>query len=622
MRKPGYFRGIINQVPMSNIIQAADKYLPRISKVESIQREYVTDDIIKAVLRQYERTKSQCKQFAPHLKGHSIYQTCFNIWKFWRQNIRYQMDNTAAKQQIVKSPGAVWQDKFADCKSFSIAVMSCLHCLGIEGVFRFVSFNYENPTIVTHVYVVAFDGDREIKIDCVLPNFDMEKPYVNKYDYLPSGITAVSGVAPVKQMRKRMPKKCRGKLDLSNISMNELTHEVLGLMIDEQRLELEQNIAAKVHGIGSVKDRAYEIELAAINNAIAEITGTRPYVRLVEKLPHEISSISGPKERKAKKAAKKEKKQEKKLAKAVKKNTAGKAVNKKQAKLLEKANIVVKKKKEGILKKIGKGIVKVVTAPFRLIAKGILEVTLPKASPFFLYLFIKDPKLIAKLPNAVRIKRDKAIQISNTIIKKIGMKEDHFMGIVRNGIMGAFSDTPENVLAIWMKNANFSIGLLGALSQALPFVKDLAGKVVGLKAQEMEQYMPSEDDWYSMTEEQRLQAAEKIVVDPANNDVLANRGTIPIMTEDQMYNSTATPGYNTPTNYDYSGGGTSLYNNSEPIPGSQGYNSNDFFQKDGEVEVKELENVTVGPEDDGKEKSNGGGILLLGLGLVALTQMK
>ena len=602
----------------NNIIQLANKLLPPVKDISTWQREYVTDDIIKSVLKQYDRTKDQCKQFAPHLKGHSVTQTCYNIWKFWRSNIRYQMDDSKNKKQIVKSPAAVWEDKFADCKSFSIAVLSCLHCLGIEGVFRFTSYNPENPTIVTHVYVVAFDGDKEIKIDCVLPTFNMEKEYNNKYDYLPSGITAVSGFSQEKPMKRRLPKKVRGELDLSNIHINDLTHEVLGLMIDEQRLELEQDIAARVHGIGSIHERAYEIELAAINNAIAEITGTRPYVKLTEKQPNEIW-IAGTKQR----AAKKAKKEEKKLAKAIKKND-GKGVTKKQAKLLDKANIAVKKKKEGILKKIGKGIVKVVTAPFRLVAKGILEVTLPKAAPFFLYLFIKDPKLIAKLPNAVKIKRDKAISISNTIIKKIGMKEDHFMGIVRNGIMGNFSDTPENVLATWMKNANFSIGILGGvLSKALPFVKDLAAKVVGLKAEEMERYMPMEDDWYSMTEAQRLQAAEKIVVDPANNDVLVNRGTIPIQTEDQMLNAynTATPGYSTPSNTGYS---TSLYNNAEAIPGSQGYNPNDFFQSNGQTDVKDLENVTVTAEDQEKEESGGnmGGVLVLGLGLLALSQMK
>jgi hypothetical protein len=48
-------------------------------------------------------------------------------------------------------------------------------------------------------------------------------------------------------------------------------------------------------------------------------------------------------------------------------------------------------------KKVLKAVAKVATAPQRLAVKGILELTLPKASPVLLYLFIKDRKVLDKL---------------------------------------------------------------------------------------------------------------------------------------------------------------------------------------------------------------------------------
>lgn len=108
------------------LTQLADKYIPvPKNKKELIKPDGVTRDIIKEVLDCYQQEKEQLQKFAPYLKGSSVLETCYNIWNFWKSNIRYQVD--VENEQWVKTPAAVWASKFCDCKSFSVAVASSLH---------------------------------------------------------------------------------------------------------------------------------------------------------------------------------------------------------------------------------------------------------------------------------------------------------------------------------------------------------------------------------------------------------------------------------------------------------------------------------------------------------------
>lgn len=124
---------------------------------------------------------------------------------------------------------------------------------------------------------------------------------------------------------------------------------------------------------------------------------------------------------------------------------------------------VTGKLKQGI-KKFAKLALKVATFPQRMFVKGLLEVTLPKAAPFFIYLFVTKPELINKLPSKAAKKRRLALKIRNFIVNTIGMKEAHFMGIVRNGIMKRYKKSPETVLSQWL---GFNVSGINALPLAL-----------------------------------------------------------------------------------------------------------------------------------------------------------
>jgi hypothetical protein len=437
-----------------NIEQIANNTIPGAENKRVLKKaEGVTRDIIAEVLDCYQDSNDQLKDFAPHLKGSSLQQTCNNIWSFWKSKIKYLVD--ADGVQDIKTPAAVWATRYCDCKSFSVAVASTLHCLGIKGKFRFASYG-SNSTMPTHVYVVALDGKKEIIIDCVWTGFNSQKPYRKKWDYNMTKVYRLSGTGD-EQLFIHAINYAVGELNI-NPHDPRTTQAQMDLAIDLQRLELEQKYNRKKHAVGSLYDNDYQVEIEAHKAALGAIG-----------------------------LFKSKKKQ---LAIALKKND-GKGVNKKQAKLLAKAGIAIKKKKEGLLKKIGAGIKKIVTLPSRLAAKGALT----KSAPFFLYLFV-DPKVLAVAPEAVKVKRVKADMYRNQVINKMQMPAANFDALIRNGIMSSFGMPPEQVIAKWMADANFKVGIITEiLSAAGGILKGLLGQFGEKLAADAEQFSPAPEDW-------------------------------------------------------------------------------------------------------------------------------
>lgn len=174
---------------MARIADATIK--PATGKDLTKYRNGDTGDIIKETLDCFRDCAGDVEAFATNLKANDLVTTCSNVWRFVKSNIRYKMD--PAGVQWVRTPARLWKDKEGDCKSYSVTIACILHQLGINGVFRFVSFNAINPT-PTHVYVVVPTEQGEIKIDAVLNSFNYEKPYFFKQDYPMTQISRLSGV--------------------------------------------------------------------------------------------------------------------------------------------------------------------------------------------------------------------------------------------------------------------------------------------------------------------------------------------------------------------------------------------------------------------------------------------
>lgn len=448
------------------ITALADKYIPKPENKKVYIKSGETRDIIKEVLDCFKDSRDQLKKFAPYLKGSTTLETCSNIWNFWKKHIRYQVDDEGV--QWIKTPAAVWASKFCDCKSFSVAVAGTMYCLGITGKFRFTSYG-TNTTIPTHVYVVAMDGNKEIIIDCVWTGFNSQKPYAKKWDYNMTNIFRVSGISDIQAYQ---PRYAIGELN-ADLNDPELTEGELALALTVQGLELEQKIMRKngVFGIGSTGDDKYKILIEGHKAVLGCLYRERKGIKIspTEKLAIEQKILAqNPNIGFLKKIFKGIKKVAKGVAKGVK--NAVKAVK------------------------------KVVKTPARVAAQGALK----DSGGFFLYIFINPQQIpIEKLPTAVRIKREKALEYKARVEKKLQMPWKNFDSIVRNSIMTTFGDTPENVLAKWMQQSGFKIGFLpglatmasGILSKAGGALKALFGQFGEDLGNDLEQYTPSLEDW-------------------------------------------------------------------------------------------------------------------------------
>ena len=143
-------------------------------------------DIISCWKKCYEQFKEQPMDIVDEIRtGSTIDEKCQAIFGYMVSNTRYLLDPDG--QQLIKSPGRLIADGCGDCKSYTMFIASCLHCLGIPHKVRFVNFDGGNQ--YTHVYPVAVDEQgNEIVMDaCELDNdgtplYDYARRYIKKKD--------------------------------------------------------------------------------------------------------------------------------------------------------------------------------------------------------------------------------------------------------------------------------------------------------------------------------------------------------------------------------------------------------------------------------------------------------
>ena len=188
-------------------------------KKSFINKNFDTADIMKLVLNCYKQHNSQLSSFSNSLRGNTTEETCYNVWKFIKDHIRYQVDKGG--DQYVQTPAALWQSKVGDCKSFAVFAASILHNLGIDGVIRFVSYDVKDK-IPKHVYVVV----NGIVIDptpygkTVYWNTEFNPKHI--YDYSMSELAMISGIRRGSKPQRRIAGSgmysigCPGTFQLDN----------------------------------------------------------------------------------------------------------------------------------------------------------------------------------------------------------------------------------------------------------------------------------------------------------------------------------------------------------------------------------------------------------------------
>jgi hypothetical protein len=465
-----------------DIATLADTYIVKPKGSTVFVMDGNTNDIITAILKKDKGNEQDTRMFAHFMKGKNERETCKNIHTFIRTHIRYVED--PAGVQYIKSPSATWKDRYSDCKGYSIFTASLLKNLDIPFRYRFVSYG---APVVTHVYVVTDSG---IKIDACLPEFDYEKPYHFKEDQKPmTKIYDISGTGrTVKAIRyprivKRRPVDLRLNPDMSEGHAD--------LEIVRNRYEIEKEVVAGILGVNCAKCESYQNRIDAIEEAIEAIEGSDDPETEIGYIIDDIESgvyaqhakeIAGIGDIGKRKQAREQKKQERKQARQQKKAQGKKPL----AKATKKTTQFLKQTAKKAGKTAGKafkGAAKIVTAPARLALKGLLEITLPKAAPYFLYLFINDPKVLEKMPPKVIAKRRKQERLANFVVNTIGMKRSHFMGILRNGIIRRYGKSPEAVIAEALQKGRLSgIGtvpvsaVLPAVMELLKLIRQIFGK--------------------------------------------------------------------------------------------------------------------------------------------------
>ena len=150
-------------------------------------------DIVSCWRTCYEQFKNQPKDLVRQLQTSgvcgqmSVDDMCQAVFGYMLEHSYYQLDKDG--EQLIKSPARFLADGCGDCKSYTMFIASCLHCLGIPCKVRFV--NFDGGRQYTHVYPVAIDENgNEIPMDaCELdtdgvPFYGWARRYVKKKEFL------------------------------------------------------------------------------------------------------------------------------------------------------------------------------------------------------------------------------------------------------------------------------------------------------------------------------------------------------------------------------------------------------------------------------------------------------
>jgi len=438
---------------MDNLTTIANRLIPSFTGKNVIEHQNGnTNDIISTINKNHAAAVKELKAFALAIPGNTDFEKCRNLWYFLFTNVRYQLDPYGV--QLIKKPNALWHDKNGDCKSFAIFISACLENLNIPYNYKYVSFSPVNKD-VTHVYVEAFPGGVLTFMDVPLRKFNQQKqPFYNHIIITHKQMSEIHSVGNIGQTYEKIIDF--GPKDISQISEGEAE-----LWLAKDRLQTEREIIAGIAGIGRIgKIEKYNDAIDVINDALgsigrindSELEKEYQYIAYQSALGRfSNAEVIGSIEDNEGKYDFRVGAMQQRADERAKWRAAGLVVPAEigQTKL-SKFLTRTAKKATTVAKKVVTAAEQVVTFAPRLIIKGILEVTLPKAAPFFLYLFLTDQQT-AVAPAKIKAKRNKAKDIANFIVDGIGMKRPHFMEIIRNGIMKEAKKSPEALIAEQMK---------------------------------------------------------------------------------------------------------------------------------------------------------------------------
>ena len=182
--------------------QLIEKKLPAYQgKVHLITNEQNVHDIITAIKNSHYKYAADYDKISYLFVADSPEKTCKRIYKFLKDHVSYKIEPVS--KQSVKSPSAIINHGFGDCKHYSLftaGVLNSINRLGLQNIpytYRFASYDLFDAD-PKHVFVVAFPGtDKELWIDPVLKEFNqrLHPTYTTDKKFKSMALSEISGVA-------------------------------------------------------------------------------------------------------------------------------------------------------------------------------------------------------------------------------------------------------------------------------------------------------------------------------------------------------------------------------------------------------------------------------------------
>lgn len=150
-----------------------------------LHRNGMNTDIVADVISYYNIWKNQPEEILTEIQNIPVDIQCESVFAYLLNKVDYKVD--PAGKQFIKSPARLLADGKGDCKSFTIFIASCLHCLGIPHTIRFT--NYYNGDQYTHVYPIAYDEHGKAIVLDACPQmdrkvkYDFEAKFTHKKDF-------------------------------------------------------------------------------------------------------------------------------------------------------------------------------------------------------------------------------------------------------------------------------------------------------------------------------------------------------------------------------------------------------------------------------------------------------
>jgi hypothetical protein len=158
------------------------KLPPADNRSRLIVRVQTAKDIAQLLCVAEKESRADSEKLKQFFKHKDQYKSCELIWWFLRNNFRYIKESS--KNQTCKTIRRYWQDRYGDCKHYSIFAVCVLNALKIPCFFRLVA-QEKGKRQPNHVYAVAIVNGKEIIIDACIDNFNKEARGYYYYNVAP-----------------------------------------------------------------------------------------------------------------------------------------------------------------------------------------------------------------------------------------------------------------------------------------------------------------------------------------------------------------------------------------------------------------------------------------------------